>query len=86
MLVLTETDIRRLISTGDALAAASDALMRDSLDEFVIPSRLTVRPRRVARGDGGALFAPRARPQGALHSSLGADAWAFIDLRVRCLV
>ena len=44
MLVLTETDIRRLISTGDALAAASDALMRDSLDEFVIPSRLTVGP------------------------------------------
>ena len=44
MLVLTETDIRRLISTGDALAAASDALKRDSLDEFVIPSRLTVGP------------------------------------------
>ena len=44
MLVLTESDIRRLVSTGDALAATRDALKRDSLDEFVIPPRLTVGP------------------------------------------
>src|SRR5579863_9202613 len=43
-------------------------------------------PKRVARGDGGALFAPRARRQGALHSRFSEDTWTLVDLRVSSLV